>query len=127
MKLLFFLIATAAIADPFPAYTIMQDVHRAFEYVKSPGDLKTPDQTRADREGDCADLSLVMIERMGAKGMPGAEISFWDHRWLGSHAVVEYRGRLYDPANDRIWNPGPGWVFRINKNYKGALWLAQGE
>ncbi len=129
MKTLFLLmlVANVSAADPFPAMTIMMDVHRDFLYVKTPWDLKTPDETRADGEGDCADLSLVMIERMEAAGMHGAEISFWDHSYHGSHAVVEYKGRLYDPANDRVWDPGPGWKYRINKDFAAALWLAQGE
>ena len=127
LKWLLIFLAVTLHADPFPAMTIMQDVHREFDYVKSPGDLKLPSETRADGEGDCADLSLVMIERMEAVGMSGAVISFWDHWHLGSHSVVEFKGRLYDPANDIIWDPGPGWAYRTHRSYANALWMAAEE
>jgi hypothetical protein len=113
--------------DVFPALGIMEDVAHEIKYEKSPDRLKLPADTERDGVGDCADMSLLMLKRMEDEGLTGGELSFWDHPTLGSHAVVEYQGRLYDPANDRLWNPGPGWVYRTNEDYTRALWLAREE
>ncbi len=116
--LILLLIASTAHTDPARDLLLAEQtckwIYTSFKYVRSASENKTAMRTLADREGDCYDLSVLMVAMLAEDGVR-ANVWIMDLPELGDrHVVVELYGYLYDPTKGVMYHDGLPMKYRVN-------------
>jgi transglutaminase-like putative cysteine protease len=96
------LLSVTAWADEALAYQVMMWIHTNVEYVSSPAVIKTPAQTLLTG-GDCADMSALMLWLLAEHGIEADMLVLNLDQFVAHHAVVKYRGKIYDPVAGKVF------------------------
>jgi len=101
MKLILFLIATMAVADPGSEIARARElniwIHESIEYVVSKDEILEPlDTIRLG--GDCADMSSLLVTLLKMEGIEAELVVIDLKNYLPHHAYVKLWGMYFDPV-----------------------------
>ena len=101
MKIILFLIATTAIADPAQEIARAQEfntwIHESLEYVISRDDILEPMAT-IRLGGDCADFSALLVSMLADEGIHAEMLLLDLKNFKPHHAYVRLWGMYFDPV-----------------------------
>tara|TARA_Y100000310_G_scaffold272713_1_gene287845 strand:+ start:640 stop:1068 length:429 start_codon:yes stop_codon:yes gene_type:complete len=88
-------------SDLKTAMAELEWIHNSIKYVASPEVVKTPMETLVSHEGDCADMSWLLLYQLEQKGITGAEMIILEmyQSHPPRHAIVKLWGVYFDTVS----------------------------
>ena len=81
-------------------------IHNSINYVASPEIVKSPIDTLVSHEGDCADMSWLLLYQLEQHGITGGEMIIIEmyQSLPPRHAIVKLWGLYFDPVTNRMFS-----------------------